>query len=61
MKGEAGTVLVEKRSSTANDPTVTVASVRAVGGRFMEIVSAARKLVRAVVKIKLAGCAQSVI
>ena len=61
MKGEAGTVLVGKHLSTANAPTVTVASVEAVGRKSMETVSAARKLVRGAVKIKSAGCARSVI
>ena len=61
MKEGAGTVLAEKRSSTANAPMVTVASARAVGGILLEIVSAAPRLVRGAVKIKLAGFAPSVI
>ena len=61
VKEGSGPVIAEKRLSTANALTVTVAFARAAGGILSEIVSAAPKPVRDAVEIKSVGCAPSVI
>lgn len=61
VKQGSGPVIAEKRSSTANAPTVTVAFARAAGSVLSEVVSAAPKLFRCAVKIKSVGYAPSVI